>query len=323
MHWIRTVAVSAAIPAILMAGAIIFGGPAAPTALDSVAAPFDNLDLSDMPPLRTHRARDGSLLSYREYETERGRDHVVIALHGSAGSSTSMHPLARALASAGNHVIAPDIRGHGGSGTRGDVSYTGQAEDDLADLIGHIRNTYPEARITLVGFSMGGGLALRFAAQRDDLERIVLIAPYLAHDAPPMVADNPNAPPVPWATAGVPRIVGLTILNRMGITALDGMTVVRLAVRDEDAPILAKSYTHRLLKSVNPVDWRRDLSKIADRLTVIAGARDGLHLAAAYDEVMSRHAPKADIVTVPDVDHIGLILEPRAHAALIATIGGN
>ena len=36
---------------------------------------------------------------------------------------------------AGCETYAVDIRGHGGSGTRGDITYIGQLEDDLADLV--------------------------------------------------------------------------------------------------------------------------------------------------------------------------------------------
>jgi alpha-beta hydrolase superfamily lysophospholipase len=35
---------------------------------------------------------------------------------------------------AGITTYVPDIRGHGGSGRRGDIDYIGQLDDDLADL---------------------------------------------------------------------------------------------------------------------------------------------------------------------------------------------
>ena len=84
-------------------------------------------------------------------------------VHGSSGGSRSMHTLAQALAARGVETFAIDVRGHGASGTRGDIGYLGQLDDDLADLVGHDPQHPPTAAITLVGFSSGGGFALRVA----------------------------------------------------------------------------------------------------------------------------------------------------------------
>ena len=59
----------------------------------------------------------------------------AIVVHGSSGSSIAIHALARAIAARGVETFAVDIRGHGASGTRGDIAYLGQLEDDLADLV--------------------------------------------------------------------------------------------------------------------------------------------------------------------------------------------
>jgi alpha-beta hydrolase superfamily lysophospholipase len=72
------------------------------------------------------QARDGSRLAYRHYaprEPTTGR--VAVLVHGSSGSSLAVHPLAKTLAARGVESFAPDIRGHGASGTRGDIGYIG------------------------------------------------------------------------------------------------------------------------------------------------------------------------------------------------------
>ena len=52
------------------------------------------------------------------------------------GHRRRMLKLAQALQAAGASVYAVSLRGHGGSGTgNGDVSYIGQLDDDLADLV--------------------------------------------------------------------------------------------------------------------------------------------------------------------------------------------
>lgn len=296
---------------VLLAGVIAFGGPSTPPPLDDIAKRFDTVDWSDLPTPQTYEARDGTALAYRIYPGDPA--HVVLALHGSGGSGTALHPLARALSSAGGTVIVPDIRGHGASGQRGDMEYAGQASDDMDDLRAVIAADYPDTRLTLMGFSMGGGLALREAA-RAPVDQLILLSPYLAHDAPPMEADNPFAPETAWANPGVPRLIGLSILNGLGINNFDHLTVVKLATRPEDAEAVAPSYSHRLLTSVNPVDWQVDLVALTTAPVIFVGAEDELHHAPAYADA----APDADIRIIPDIDHMGLTLDEAAIAAIVA-----
>ena len=60
-------------------------------------------------------------------------------------------------------MYAPDIRGHGGTGHRGDIDHAAQLNDDLADLAVEIRKRRPTAELVLLGFSSGGGFALHIA----------------------------------------------------------------------------------------------------------------------------------------------------------------
>lgn len=297
----------------LLAGAITFGGPSAPPPLDHIAERLDRVDWSDLPATQTYEARDETALAYRAYPGDPA--HVVLALHGSGGSGTALHPLARALNDAGATVIIPDIRGHGASGRRGDMDYAGQASDDIDDLRAVIAADYPDAHLTLMGFSMGGGLALREAG-RAPADRLILLSPYLAHDAPPMEAENPFAPDTAWANPGVPRLIGLSILNGFGIHSLDHLTVVELATRPEDAEAVASSYTHRLLTSVNPEDWQADLAALPAAPVIFVGAEDELHHAPAYADA----APGADIRIISDTDHMGLTLDDAAIAAIVAVV---
>ena len=314
---VNTILISALTPVIallaLLAGAIAFGGPPTPTPLDHIGARFETVDWSRLPAPQTYQTRGGDALAFRAYPGDPA--HLVLALHGSGGSGTALHPLAQALSDAGATVIVPDIRGHGASGRRGDVDYAGQVSDDLDDLRALLAADHPDARLTLLGFSMGGGLALREAA-RAPTDRLALLSPYLAHDAPPMAAENPFAPDHPWAAPGVPRLIGLSILSGLGFEGLGHLKVVALATRVEDAADVASSYTHRMLTSVNPVDWRADLDALAAPPVIFVGEKDELHHAPTYREA----APKADIRIIADVDHMGLTLDQRAIAAIVAEV---
>ena len=105
--------------------------------LQSISRARASVDLSSLPAIERFQARDGTWLGFRHYAAggaPTGR--VAIVIHGSSGSSGgTIHALSQALAAHGVETFAVDMRGHGTSGTRGDIGYVGQLEDDLADFV--------------------------------------------------------------------------------------------------------------------------------------------------------------------------------------------
>src|SRR5205085_10434518 len=186
-----------------------------PQELQSISRARGTVDLSTLPAIDRFQARDGSWLGFRHSAaagTPTGR--VAIVIHGSSGNSGgTIHALSQALAGRGVEAFAVDLRGHGVSGTRGDIGYLGQLEDDLADFVAVLRKTVPSAPLTLVGHSSGGGFALRVAGSpiQNLFERFVLLAPYLGYDAPSTRPDSGG-----WAKADIPRILGLMVLRELG-----------------------------------------------------------------------------------------------------------
>ena len=165
-----------------------------PAELPSISAARGTVDLSTLPAVERYQARDGTSLGFRHYAPGApATGRAAILLHGSSGSSGgTIHALSSALAAHGVETWAVDIRGHGTSGTRGDIGYVGQLEDDLADLVAVVRQSAPTKALTLVGHSSGGGFALRVAGSpiQNLFERTVLLAPYLGYDAP---TSRPNS----------------------------------------------------------------------------------------------------------------------------------
>jgi pimeloyl-ACP methyl ester carboxylesterase len=101
-----------------------------------------------------------------------GDGPAILLIHGIAGSSTTWRAVMPTLAE--NYtVIAPDLLGHGHSAKpRGDYSLGAYASGirDLLAVLGR-------ERVTLVGHSLGGGVAMQFAYQFPDwAERLVLVA---------------------------------------------------------------------------------------------------------------------------------------------------
>src|SRR5882672_5456050 len=158
-----------------------------PPPLASISNTARAVDRSTMPDIERFQARDGTGLAYRHYPARGAAvERVAVLVHGSSGSSTSIHALADALAARGVETFAVDIRGHGASGARGDLGYVGQLEHDLVDFVAVVRKTSPDAPLTLLGHSAGGGFALRVAASpiQNLFARTVLLAPYLGYMAP-------------------------------------------------------------------------------------------------------------------------------------------
>src|ERR1700722_1567812 len=102
-----------------------------PPPLASIHAGAMAIDRSDKPALSRFQARDGTWLAYRLYPAAAGgTNRLAILAHGSSASSDEMHVIARTLAQDGIAAVAVDERGHGASGTRGDIAYVGQLDDD-------------------------------------------------------------------------------------------------------------------------------------------------------------------------------------------------
>ncbi len=97
---------------------------------------------------------------------------VVLLVHGITSSSATWDAVMPALAEHA-HVIAPDLLGHGQS-DKPQADYSlGALASGLRDLL--VRLGHDSA--TVVGHSLGGGVALQFAYQFHDMcDRIVLVS---------------------------------------------------------------------------------------------------------------------------------------------------
>jgi pimeloyl-ACP methyl ester carboxylesterase len=100
-----------------------------------------------------------------------GEGPLLVLLHGIASTADTWSPVVAGLA-ARHTVIAPDLLGHGHSAKpRGDYSLGAYASGvrDLVAALGY-------ERATVVGHSLGGGIAMQFAYQFPErVERLVLI----------------------------------------------------------------------------------------------------------------------------------------------------
>ena len=116
----------------------------------------------------------GERVAYRDV----GTGETLLLIHGMAGSSATWRAIIPEL-SKKYRVVAPDLLGHGASAKpRGDYSLGAFAAwlRDLLDELGI-------SRATVIGQSLGGGVAMQFTYQhRDYCQRLVLISGCLGPD---------------------------------------------------------------------------------------------------------------------------------------------
>ena len=101
-----------------------------------------------------------------------GEGPLIVLIHGITGRSDQWEPVIEHLA-AEHTVLAPDLLGHGESAKpRGDYSlgaYASAVRDTMVAL--------GRDRATIVGHSLGGGIAMQFAYQFPErCERLVLVS---------------------------------------------------------------------------------------------------------------------------------------------------
>lgn len=303
---------------------LALGTSAPPPPMASISNPFRNVDYSDLPPPVRIDTPSGSPLSVHVYDAKPAADEpsrLAIVVHGSSAMGASMHTLAKAMRDAGITVYAPDIRGHGNTGRRGDIDYFHQLDDDLAALVAAARAAHPRSALSLVGFSSGGGFALHIAATPlgAQFERAILISPMLGPRAPTARGGVSNA----WAQPYLPRIIALVILNKLGIHAFDGLPALAFGIAPENADRLTGVYSFRLMGAFGTLDYVTDLRNAKCPLRVLVGSVDDIFVAEKFAPTIYAERPDVPVTLVPDIDHIRMILDPRSIAAVIAAVRGQ
>jgi non-heme chloroperoxidase len=305
-----------------LGGMLAFGTSGTPQLLASLGAPFRSVDFSDLPAVQTLAIGNRSPIAYRAWLPSTAAASnpplVVIAIHGSSAQSASIHPLGKALSTQGIPVYAPDIRGHGSTGTRGDIDYASELDDDMADFTAMVRGKYPNAKLVLMGFSSGGGYALHVAATPlgKNFARTVLLSPMLGAFAPTYRPDGNYAKPF------MPRIIALAVLDRIGIHAFDHLTTLLLAIDPARSDILVGHYSWLLMRAFGTGDYADDLRNAQTPLALVAGEKDELFYADKFAPTVNAIKSGIPVTIVPGLSHTALTVDPSAVPAILAAVRG-
>lgn len=276
------------------------------------------IDYSLIPSLSDYVCRDGKSLEYRYYPSNSKK--VLVLLHGSGWHSTYFLPLAKYISSNNiASVYTPDLRGHGRNPfKRGDISYINQLEDDLADFIEHIKKKDPDIKIIIGGHSSGGGLALRFAGSDygSVADAYLLLSPFLKYNAPTIRRNSGG-----WASPHMARIIGLSMLNNLGITLLNKLNVIDfnmpLSYRDGTETL---SYSFRLNTGFAPRNYKKDLVKIKQKLFVAVGSADESFIADAFKPEIIKYKKDATITVLEGMTHMGIVMGEEIRPVIKAWI---
>ena len=244
----------------------------------------------------------------------------VVCVHGYTSSAEAFNAVARRLEDRA-HLVAMDVRGHGESAwsPEGAYQYADQA-GDLAALVDQLGLD----RFMLIGTSMGGIIAMAYAAQHADRLRGLVI--------------NDIGPDV---EAGSSRITGMVGSRPADFASLDEA----LEYRRQSSPITAGRPLEDQRETALGVlrqrpdgrwAWKMDPAYIEQRVKRGAPARPALWpaleilpcptqvvwgtdsdvLSEAQAKRMVSALPKGELVSVPGIGHAPTLVEPPVLAAL-------
>ncbi len=277
---------------------------------------FDELDIdyTEIPPIDSYLCRDRSALNYRYYPSQKNK--VLVLLHGSGWHSKYFLPLAKYISSENlAHVYTPDLRGHGINPIkRGDINYINQLEDDLADFLEIVRKKHPNSTLIIAGHSSGGGLAIRFAGSKygKEADAYMLLSPYLKYNAPTIKLNSGG-----WASAHKPRIIGLSMLNSVGISWFNDLQVIDFNMPEEYRDgTETLSYSYRLNTGFAPRNYKKDLSVIKQKVLVLVGKSDESNIAEAFLPEISKYKKDVNVILLEDVTHMGIVIGKKVRSSI-------
>ncbi len=238
-----------------------------------------------------------------------GSGPVLVMIHGIAGSSGTWEPAMPLLAERFT-VIAPDLLGHGESAKpRGDYSLGAYASGirDLLGVLGH-------DRATVVGHSLGGGVAMQFAYQFPQMaERLVLVCSGgLGKEVSPLL----RALSLPGTEYVLPAVLGRHL---HGVAATIGSVFGRMGMRTD--PFLTEVWAawSRLTDVRAQRAFIHTIRAVIDVAGQRVSARDRLYLAHEIPTLIIWG--DRDAVIPVDHAHIAHDLIPGSRLEVVADAG--
>ena len=234
----------------------------------------------------------------------------LVLLHGFTHTGRSWDGVVAALGER-YRPLAPDIRGHGSASTKRPVT--------LAKVMEDVDSLEP-TRFTLVGYSMGGRIALHYAITRPErVQRLVLIG------ASPGIAD----PSLREARRRADEQLAARI-QRQSIEEFATRWATNPALAGQPDEVARRAHTDRLMNTpaglaralrglgtgALPALWHR-LPQLRMPVALVVGERDENFVAIAKE--MSQAIPDAELHSVADAGHAVHLERPQAIAEVLTS----
>lgn len=225
---------------VVLAALVAAFGQACAAAADSGYAPVDGLKM---------------------YYEVHGTGQPLILIHGGLGSSDMFGAIMPEL-SRTRQVIAVDLQAHGRTADIDrTLSYQAMA-NDIAALIHYLKIT----KTDVMGYSVGGEVALRTAIQHPEVVRkLVIVSAAFRRDGW-----------YPEIVAGMSQL-NATTAQQMKQTPMY-QNYARVAPRSEDWPVLCTKLGEMFRQDY---DWSNDVSKIQEPVLLAFGDADAVRTAHA------------------------------------------
>jgi pimeloyl-ACP methyl ester carboxylesterase len=244
-----------------------------------------------------------------------GTGEPVLLLHGGLGHIGMFGDLLPAFAKE-RQVIAVDLHGHGRTALGNRHINLSDMGDDMAALVKELGYK----QVDVVGYSFGGGLALRFAIQHPAAVRrlVVASAPYGQEGFFPEL--------LPMQAA-----VGAAMADQMKETPMY-KSYVAVAPRPEEFP--------RLLDEMGawmrtPYNWSEEVKTLSMPVMLVFGDADMVrpeHIVEFYHLLggglkdagwQREHMSRNRLAILPDLTHYEVFLSPRLVETVLPFINGE
>ena len=265
-----------------------------------------------------------SLHGHRMMFTIAGEGPPVVLIHGVAGRSAQWTAVIELLARS-HTVLAPDLLGHGDSAKpRGDYSLGAHASGIRDLLVG-----LDIERVSVVGHSLGGGIAMQFAYQFPErCQRMVLVSSGgLGDEVHPLL----RAATLPGSEFVLPLLAHVTAvsagasvtraLGRLGLRAGPDLTEVARGYQSLSSAEARSAFLHTVRAVIDPTGQRINAN---DRLylsaempsMIIWGSHDRI-IPVAHAYAAHEGMPGSRLEVFEEAGHFPQLADPSRFARVL------